>query len=562
MQLLEPFIDVLLPLGQFLQPVENGELFALLCFLLLFGFALLFVAFLLRLEFEFIELRLHALLALAFAPALILHDAILVCRELEQRVVGRLFCRQRGGQGSGGLLRRLELRERFLHLGLGVFEKTLRFRILGLGLQFLRLLDRLGLRSAHRGFVFQILARRLGWVRISRLGALQIPRRGHDHFLQLGQLGRLAGAALLRLAFAAIALAIDLFERPYLGEEKIGGRAARLAIRAGIFGPDEVGNQLVRCEPERFQWEQKLALLALVGLGRLAEFDLLFRLSGYRVGEAVAAQAEVIPYLRPEAHFLQRRHAHIAARREQLQLRLPIRQRLDGKLRGDLVGPAVEVHELHRIDLARENGKVVQPGHGLLRIDSEGEFLAVLGHQFRGLHRFVQTEKQVGMRAFHGTDSPGVRHGLLGEARIFRVADCRIGAIHPRVFEDLDCEVARLFIAVHDAVGEVAIHFGQPGGEDRVCEVAGERNLLRRAVDRLHHEQRPLRDFFAKACRDHQPGPAFHRRIARRYLHLFFLHRRGGRCDGLVGRRARSGFLWIIHRDHQEKERDGQPRQH
>ena len=61
-----------------------------------------------------------------------------------------------------------------------------------------------------------------------------------------------------RSARGLFALAEDLLEWPDFGEEHIAGCAPRLAVRADVLGPEEVGEKLVGRGLERFEVEHVL----------------------------------------------------------------------------------------------------------------------------------------------------------------------------------------------------------------------------------------------------------------------------------------------------------------
>ena len=145
LQFLDLLVQILLPLRQLAQPVQDLKLLAFLrvVLLLIDRLPLGFIAILLGLHLQLIELPLLTLLAALFALLLLLllRDLKLLRLQLQQRLIGRSFARHRPRQRLQILLflRRFQFPNRFAHVALGLFQKLqhlgifdLRPRLIGL----------------------------------------------------------------------------------------------------------------------------------------------------------------------------------------------------------------------------------------------------------------------------------------------------------------------------------------------------------------------------------------------------------------------------------------------
>ena len=96
-----------------------------------------------------------------------------------------------------------------------------------------------------------------------------------------------------------LAFAEDFLERPHLGEKHVARRAARIAVRPDVFGPEVITQQLVRLRAESFERHQMIKRALLVRPGGIAQLDELRFLPGEIVGKAVSLEAEIIRRPRP-----------------------------------------------------------------------------------------------------------------------------------------------------------------------------------------------------------------------------------------------------------------------
>src|SRR3954468_18644672 len=106
-------------------------------------------------------------------------------------------------------------------------------------------------------------------------------------------------------------------------------------------------------------------------LGRYCapQFDELRLLPGDRVSNPVRLHPEIIPNRAFKRNLLQRRRTHVAAWRGQFDLGRTVEQRLENKLGGTLVGPALRVNEPKIIRLAGFERKGCQRSSGVIRLN-------------------------------------------------------------------------------------------------------------------------------------------------------------------------------------------------
>ena len=345
---LEPFVDVFLASGEFLQAVLDlapGAAFGVLRGgRLAFGFVAVFGLF----EVQFLQLVLSLLFSGRRLARRLLAAAVHFCfafAEFEQRLIGGLFGGQRLGEGGGGGGGGRQRVQRLFHFAGGGSPQCGAHRFFGGPGGFGRLVERLLLRVAHdRG----IGSQRGG----GRLAALELPRRIDDLFLELGEAGGRAalGLALFgrrRLpAIHAGALPEDFVKRPDLGKKEIALSAPAFAVRTDVVGPHEPGIQVIGLGVQRLQLEQVEKRRFFLRGHVLAERDDFGRLTAAGHAEPVRQHAEIVPGGPFENNFLQGRRAQVAPRRGQFELGRAVRQRLDDKEVRHLVGAAVGIDQL------------------------------------------------------------------------------------------------------------------------------------------------------------------------------------------------------------------------
>ena len=206
LQLFEPIVHVVLPLGQLAQAIEDLAGFTLFSlalrelFLLGSGRALIFVAVFLVRELELLELSLRAVAAGVPAALLLLARVVanhleFACTQLEQSLVGRLF----GGQGRVEGLHRRFLGD-FSQLLLRVLHRARRLLQVGLRSRVLQPLGKLAAcsiaeccDSCKHLAVFSELVGRLG----AGFAPDQLPGAVDDFLLKFGQLVARLGIVLL-----------------------------------------------------------------------------------------------------------------------------------------------------------------------------------------------------------------------------------------------------------------------------------------------------------------------------------------------------------------------------
>ena len=537
LQFLHALIDVLLPLRQFLQAIQNGELFLLLLILRLLRLALRLVALLLILHLQFIELRaiLLALLALAFALLLAGH-AKLMRREFQQRIIGSLLRRERIRERHRRLLRHDELLQCAVHLQHHDVDQSLRLRVLDLLRHLRRHAERLRLRILHDRLVLEILLaqrRRSGVV----FGALQIPRRADNLLLQFRELRRfLAGtAALLRLSGTLVARPVDFLKWPHLGKKHVALRAARLPVWADIIRPQMPRHEFVHLHADVLQLEHMLESEVLVRLGITHERHLLRPAARDRVLDASRRDAEVIPRLGAKRDLLDRRHARVALRRDDLQLRTPVRQRIERETHRQLVRAPLGILQFQLPHFAFAHREIAQFRDRLRRVHRQRHDRSILRHERCGLHGFVQLELHMEARSLHGAHPARVGDQLLRQLRKLGILDARIRPIQPRKFKHLHVKIARGTAGVLHAVGRIRLHLGNTSAENRIIEILHERDALRRLIRRAQEQRRLARHVALKFCENHEPTAALKFHITGRdadflHLHIFVGRRVTPKC--------------------------------
>jgi len=110
----------------------------------------------------------------------------------------------------------------------------------------------------------------------------------------------------LGLAVAALPFAEDLVEWPDFGEEQVAHRAARLAVRPDVIGPNVPNDELIGLDLEFFESEQVMEGALFFGGDGLAQLDGARVLTDDRVGETVGYNAEIVPDPAVEEDFFER----------------------------------------------------------------------------------------------------------------------------------------------------------------------------------------------------------------------------------------------------------------
>jgi len=223
LKLAQPLVEVLLAAGEFLQAVEDLELFAAFGGLRGLGLALGFVAVVGLGEIELIELALYLVLAasrlLIALAAAVAGDLVLALLQPEQGLVSRLLRSQGLRQRVGRFHRFVQAIERVLHPLDGCLPERGCPRVIDRFTGRLGLFESLGLRIAHHRDILGVGVRRgllivvpeavasftpdrvwnVGGVVVASgrfrgrgprgLVALQLPGGAHDLFLQFGEPG-------------------------------------------------------------------------------------------------------------------------------------------------------------------------------------------------------------------------------------------------------------------------------------------------------------------------------------------------------------------------------------
>ena len=194
LQFLQLAVDVILALGEFLEPVQNGELFP--ARLGLRGFLLFLVPVRLGFHLEFVHLAAGRILLAVFsglapAPA----HAVLVGNQLEQCRMGVTFSANRVLKGGGVVFCEAQFFKGTLHFLSGIRRQFFGFCILDGRLQFPGFTEHRSLCVANHGFILSVLGTGPGLDRQGVRCAFQIPGRiqnfplGIDEFPDLVALG-------------------------------------------------------------------------------------------------------------------------------------------------------------------------------------------------------------------------------------------------------------------------------------------------------------------------------------------------------------------------------------
>ena len=454
-------------------------------------------------------------------------------REFQQRIVSRLLRRKRIGQRRGHLLRCREMPERALHLLRDCRRYRRGFRLLNFFRELLRHAKRFLLRILHHRLVLQIFFARRSRSRVV-LRAFQIPRRGDDLLLQLRKLRRLTAPTAptdtwRRLAAGTVVAGpVDFLEWPHLREENVALRTARLSVRSGVLGPHMPRHQLVHFHADLLELKHMLQVQFFVRLRIARERDLLRLAAADGIADARRTQPEVIPRIHTERDLLDLRHTLVALRCHDLQFGPAVRQRIEGKCRGEFVCTTVGVLEFQLPHRALADWKILQLHHSLCSIHTQRHHASVLRDELCGLHRFVELKRHIKRRPLHRAHTSRVRDQLFRQLRKLRETHARICTIQPRVLEDLHREFPRRTSRIFHAIRKVARHLRHAAAENRVIEIFHQRDALRRSILRTEQERRLARHVASKFRQNHEPRATFQFHIARRNGHFLLRPVRDG----------------------------------
>ena len=455
-------------------------------------------------------------------------------REFQQRIVSRLLRRERIRQRRGRVLRRSEVPQRALHFLHHRRRDRRGFRFLNFFRKLLRHAERLRLRILHHRFILEIFFARRSRSRVV-LRAFQIPRRGDDLLLQIRELRRLTASTSARTsvrrrlaAGTVVAGPVDFLEWPHLREENVALRTAQLSVRAHVLGPQMPRHQLIYFHADLLELQHMLQVQFFIRLRIARERDLLRLAAADGIADARRTQPEVIPRIHTERDLLDLRHTLVALRCHDLQFGPAVRQRIEGKCRGELVCTTVGVLEFQLPHRALADWKILQLDHSLCSIHTQRHHASVLRDELCGLHRFVELKRHIKRRPLHRAHTPRVRDQLFRQLRKFREAHARICTIQPRVLEDLHREFPRRTSRIFHAIRKVARHLRHAAAENRVIEIFHQRDALRRSILRSEQKHRFARHVASKFRQNHEPRATFQFHIARRYGHFFLRPVRDG----------------------------------
>ena len=258
------------------------------------------------------------------------------------------------------------------------------------------------------------------------------------------------------------------------------------------------------------------------------ERDLLRLATADGIADARRTQPEVIPRIHTERDLLDLRHTLVALRCHDLQFGPAVRQRIEGKCRGEFVCTTVGVLEFQLPHRALADWKILQLHKRLRWIHDERHHASVLRDKLCRLHGLVELEHHIERRALHRAYTPRVRDHLVRQLRKLRKAHARIRAIQPGMLEDLHREFPRRTSRIFHAIRKVARHLRHAAAENRVIEIFHQRDALRRSILRNEQERRLARQVASKFRQHHESRATFQFHIARRDGH--FLLRPV--CDG------------------------------
>ena len=159
------------------------------------------------------------------------------------------------------------------------------------------------------------------------------------------------------------------------------------------------------------------------------ERDLLRLATADGIADARRTQPEVIPRIHTERDLLDLRHTLVALRCHDLQFGPAVRQRIEGKCRGELVRATVGVFELQLPHRALADWKIFQLHKRLRWIHDERHHASVLRDELRELHRFVELKRHIKRRPLHRAHTSRVRDQLFRQLRKLRETHTRICTI-------------------------------------------------------------------------------------------------------------------------------------
>ncbi len=151
----------------------------------------------------------------------------------------------------------------------------------------------------------------------------------------------------------------------------------------------------------------------------------------------------------------------------------------------------------------------------MLTIDGQLRTGPLFGDKLCLCHRLVENECKNDLRSFHCTDLACVFNNLLGQFRIWRKGNLRIGPGQNRAFVDAYFVIARAFIRVLDIVEQVAVDFLNYAAEHGIVKVPGQRDLLEFLAGFAEHQSGLRRHAPAEPREDNHRRSGFHAGVSR-----------------------------------------------
>ena len=124
----------------------------------------------------------------------------------------------------------------------------------------------------------------------------------------------------------------------------------------------------------------------------------------------------------------------------------------------------------------------------MLTIDGQFQGGTFLGGKLCRCHRLVESERQGDLRSFDGADPARVFDHLLGQLRICRINNLRIGPGQSRMLVHADVVVTRTSARVVDAIKQIVVDFLNDTAEHRIFQVFGQRHVLWLLAGRLEYQ--------------------------------------------------------------------------
>ena len=187
-----------------------------------------------------------------------------------------------------------------------------------------------------------------------------------------------------------------------------------------------------------------------------------------RVGQPIAGCAVVVRDPCFQTELLQRRGHNVAAGEDGRQFRGQVLVDVDGKPRRYLVGSSLGIGHPQLVALALAGGDGRGQHVRTIAVHGEPQSDPLPGNKPRRRHGFVERECQRDLGTFDHTDLARVFDRLLGQVRVGRIDDPRIGPDELGALIDADGVVACAPACILNVVEQIGLDTGNDATEHGV----------------------------------------------------------------------------------------------